>query len=139
MTTGPDKAGFMRAFEGATAPINGSEKREYNHVVIDLMADTGIPDYKMGESEVYLSDMNAKVLRQNFGTQAMEMIKSLADEHGVSIVLHAQSYDDRAGTPGTYDLVEFYKKHGFSKCGSNNEMMREPQAQPVARPPVLTA
>lgn len=115
----------MASFEAATTSLPAGRGRAYDSAVEVLLYDE-IEGFELVPEEIYLDRIKATALRQGFGTRAMQMLTGLADKHGIHLLLHAQADHTREGVPSTSDLVDFYKKHGFFKCGSNNMMTRRP-------------
>jgi len=126
------KKRFLSAFHDASIPVLGKDQRILGDATVELLGevDTG---FKLGQNEVYLSDIRAAQMRQGTGTETMKFLAGLADKFNVDIVLHACGTTDES--PSDYKLREFYRRFGFERCGSNGEMVRKAlvdQPQPTA-------
>lgn len=126
------KQRFLSAFKEATIPVVGKPTRLLGDATIELVGevDTG---FKLGQNEVYLSDLRAAEMRKGTGTETMKFLAGLADKFNVDIVLHASGTTDDG--PSDYKLREFYRGFGFVRSGSNGEMVRKAlvdQPQPTA-------
>lgn len=127
-----NKEAFLKAFEEATQPAPASSKaRMLGSVSMEI---EGID---WADDRVYLSDITSETPRQGSGTEAMKFLTTLADKHNVYVYLDAEPDTAHPQALRRGDLIDFYRKHGFVKR-HDTEMLREPQAQPVSKPPALT-
>ena len=127
-----NKEAFLQAFEAATQPVAGSAKaRMLGSVSMEI---EGI---HWADDRVYLADIKSETPGQGSGTGAMQFLTSLADKHNVYVYLDAEPDTAHPHALRRGDLIDFYRKHGFVKR-HDTEMLREPQEQPVSKPPVLT-
>lgn len=119
----------MEAFEAATRPAEKANERILNDTVllqVDDNPDTGMP---IADNEVYLMTFEAIEIKKGHGTQAMKFLTALASEHGIDIVLHAAGTNDKS--PSDWKLVQFYKQHGFMRCGGGYNTMFRPAGGPA--------
>lgn len=125
-----NKKGFLQDLFARTAqgeePMQRIWEAPHGIVTLRFSAQTGFtPTHQLTDDEIVLTNIEAEVFGKKDGQAALEMIKSLADDHRVAIGLNALPYDKCPMSE--YKLIQWYKGQGFQKYrGSNNPMWREP-------------
>ena len=91
------------AFETATQPVAGEDYRCYGDAIIQLTAHD---DY------IRLETIRANMPFNGAGTKAIELLKTLADEFGVSLYAEC-SLIDITGHATLKELKDWYARRGF--------------------------
>lgn len=124
-----DREAFLQEWVAATVsdvhqmPDMLARRDGKAHVVLDVQGSLNL---KLDEHEAYIA--NLEVLpndrRAGHAKQALSRLTTLAEKHGIDLVLHASPMDTEA--MNEWELIDFYKKHGFIKCGSRSDEMFRP-------------
>lgn len=124
------KDAFLLEFHRVTHPAGNGDKRLLRDVEVEIVGTTDF-DLPLADDEIYLCDIKARTPRQGDGTRALRDIVTLANQHGVNILLHSAPGDNG---PSPFKLREFYRDAGFRRVGENDLMLHR-AGDPVSRLP----
>lgn len=118
---------FMKEFYELTYP-NPMERGA--RIVDDNVSVTLVP----WQNRAHLSDINTFGNRgEGRGTKALNLLKSLADKHGVEIEGIAATYSKRdTGPQNNQELRAWYKKNGF-QVGADSKVLYTPASNQAVK------
>ncbi len=73
-----------------------------------------------------ISDLYSSDRKKGHATMVMKQTIEFADNHGMLLVLVAESYDEEDGLT-TAQLIKFYQKFGFVSDSQQDLMERQPK------------
>ena len=116
---------FPDTFQNNHVMVLGGEGENQQFAMFELT-----PGFSQAGPTVDVKWISAHPQRQGVGTRAMEVLKDMAREDGVSLTLYAWD----KGQVSQNNLIKFYKKQGFTpKSKGSKSLIWSPEKEPTQK------